>query len=132
MAHRCKTARIVGTAHLQEYRLLFRGQNGSAVATVEQSVGSEVQCLVWEITPADEQSLDRYEGYPILYRKKTVSVILDGEQSDVMVYIMNGGRQTGMPSCYYYSTIIEGYRNAGFDTDKLKQAVEESIYGCED
>ena len=59
MAHRCPTAKVVGTTTLKDYALLFRGQHGGAVATVEPCKGSEVPCLVWEITPADEQALDR-------------------------------------------------------------------------
>jgi hypothetical protein len=41
-------------------------------------VGGSVPVLVWELTPADEAMLDRYEGFPFLYRKETVRVRLDG------------------------------------------------------
>ena len=43
-----------------------------------------------------------------------------------MVYIMNEGRPLGSPSCYYYSVILEGYKNAGFDVDILRKAVSDS------
>lgn len=82
--------------------------------------------LVWEITPADETAIDRYEGWPFLYRKETLKVRLNGKYVTAMVYIMNEGRPFGQPSCYYYSTILEGYKSADFNIEILKQAVEVS------
>jgi gamma-glutamylcyclotransferase (GGCT)/AIG2-like uncharacterized protein YtfP len=96
------------------------------VATVEPFKGKTVPCLLWEITPADEASLDRYEGFPFLYRKEKVKVRLGKKNVETMVYIMNEGRPLGSPSCYYYSVILEGYKGADFDIGILKQAVEDS------
>ena len=39
--------------------------------------------------------------------------------SKAMMYVMNEGRLLGQPSCYYY-TILEGYKDAGFDLDILR------------
>jgi gamma-glutamylcyclotransferase (GGCT)/AIG2-like uncharacterized protein YtfP len=85
-----------------------------------------VPCLLWEITPADETALDRYEGFPFLYRKETVKVKLGKKNVETMVYIMNEGRPLGTPSCYYYSVILEGYKSADFDISILKEAVGDS------
>ena len=76
MAHRCPTAKPIGTTVLKDYQLLFRGEHGGSVATVEPFKGKNVPCLLWEITPADEAALDRYEGFPFLYRKEKVKVRL--------------------------------------------------------
>lgn len=127
MSHRCPTAKPVGVTALKDYALLFRGGHEGSVATVEPMKGKTVPCLLWEITPADEAALDRYEGFPFLYRKETVKVRLGNKTVDAMVYIMNGDRPLGTPSCYYYSVILEGYKNAGFDISVLKQAVEDSM-----
>ncbi len=127
MAHRCPTAKPVGATFLKDYRLLFRGGYGGSVATVEPLKGKTVPCLLWEITPADEAALDRYEGFPFLYRKETVKVKHGRKSVDTMVYIMNDERSPGAPSCYYYSVILEGYKSAGFDIGILKQAVEDSM-----
>lgn len=126
MATRCPTAKIAGAAILEDYRLLFRGGHSNAVATVEPQKGGSVPVLLWEITPADEAALDRYEGWPYLYRKETVTVTLNEKPVDAMVYIMNEGRPLGKPSCYYYNVILQGYRSAEFDIDVLKQAVRDS------
>jgi len=127
MAHRCPSAKPIGATTLEGYQLLFRGQHGGAVATVEPMENSEVPVLLWEITPTDEEALDHYEGFPFLYRKETVKVKLDGKSVNAMVYSMNEGKPLNSPSCYYYSVILEGYNSAGFDVSVLKKGVENSI-----
>lgn len=126
MAHRCPTARPVGKVELNDYQLLFRGGRGGSVATVEPIKGKSVPCLLWEITPTDEAALDRYEGYPYLYRKETIKAKFGKEDIEAMIYIMNEGYHLNSPSLYYYSIILDGYKSADFDTNILKQAVEGS------
>ncbi len=127
MANRCPTAKVVGASKIKGYRLLFRGSHAGAVATIEPFKGESVPVLVWDITPADEAALDRYEGWPFLYRKETIKVRLNGKTVQAMVYIMNEGRPLGQPSCYYYSTILDGYKSAGFDVEILRKAVADSF-----
>lgn len=57
----------------KDYTLAFRG---GGVATILPEKDSFVPCLLWSITPACEQSLDRYEGYPNLYHKEMVMLPL--------------------------------------------------------
>ena len=127
MANRCPTAKVVGASKIKGYRLLFRGSHAGAVATIEPFKGESVPVLVWDITPGDEAALDRYEGWPFLYRKETIKVRLNGKTVQAMVYIMNEGRPLGQPSCYYYSTILDGYKSAGFDVEILRKAVADSF-----
>lgn len=127
MADRCPTARVLGTSEMKDFRLLFRGAPTGAVATVEPFKGGSVPVLVWEVTAADESALDRYEGWPYLYRKESVQLKLNGKPIKAFVYIMNEGRELGQPSSYYYSVILEGYRDAGFQTDILRQAAADSV-----
>ncbi|GHU68151.1 gamma-glutamylcyclotransferase [Clostridia bacterium] len=128
MAVRCPTARVVAAATLKGYRLLFRGGKRSSVATVEPFDGGQVPILIWEITPGDETALDQYEGFPILYRKETIHVKMNGRDIDAMIYIMNTEcRPLGMPSPYYYSVIRKGYYDAGFDASVLCRATENSM-----
>ena len=127
MANRCPTAKVVGASQINDHRLLFRGAHAGAVATIEPFKGGNVPVLVWEITPVDEAALDRYEGWPFLYRKETIKVKLGGKTVKAMVYIMNDGRPLGQPSCYYYSTILEGYKSAGFDVEILRKETTDSV-----
>ncbi len=126
MRMRCPYARVLGTAELPGYRLLFRGGNGGAVATVEPKKGGSVPVLLWDITPRDEEALDRYEGWPNLYRKENVTVLHEGKLVAAMAYIMNPGRQLGRPGAGYFHTIKEGYASAGFDFGVLVKAVDDS------
>lgn len=126
MKMRCPTAEIVDTATMKDWRLMFRGERG-AVATIEPSKGDTVPVLVWRLQPKDERSLDKYEGFPYLYRKEYVTVSLNGEKVSAMVYIMNEtGHPYGLPSIYYLNSIQEGYLDAGFDLKNLYVAMKNS------
>jgi gamma-glutamylcyclotransferase (GGCT)/AIG2-like uncharacterized protein YtfP len=126
MAFRCPYAAALGGGVLPDYKLLFRGSNGAAVATVEPEKGESVPVLLWEITPRDEEALDRYEGWPHLYRKETAAVRYGEKLVEAMVYVMNEGRPLGLPGNFYFNTILAGYESAGFDTDVLDKAVQDS------
>ena len=54
-------------------------EDGGAVATIEPSKNGKVPVLLWDIEPSDEVALDRYEGYPWLYRKEIITAIFEGE-----------------------------------------------------
>ena len=120
---RCPTAMPFATATLENYKLLFRGEKNCAVATIEPKSGEKVPVVIWKITDMDEKSLDRYEGYPYLYRKEEIEVKINNEKIKTMVYIMNEGRLIGTPSCYYYSTVRQGYKDFSLDDIFLKNAV---------
>ena len=45
---------------------------------------------------------------------------------DALVYILIGKKPTNKPSAFYYSTLLEGYRAAGFDAEILKAAIQDS------
>lgn len=122
MAFRCPRAKVLGTTTLENYELVFRGFHESAVATVEPKKGSSVPVLLWITTVTDEKALDRYEGYPYLYRKENITVTFEGQQTEAYIYIMNDGRDINSPSCGYYSTIREGYEDCGFDISFLKES----------
>ena len=103
----------------------FCGGNACALATIEKAKGSSVPALLWEISPQDEAALDRWIGMPEQYRKETLKIRWNGTAIDVLVYILIGHKPHNKPSAFYYSTLLEGYRAAGFDTDVLKTAVQE-------
>ena len=124
MAKHCPTAKPIGTTELKNFRLAFRGGNASAVATIEKAKGGGVPTLLWEISPQDEAALDRWIGVPELYRKATIKVRRDGTLVDALIYILNSGKPQNKPSAFYYSTLLEGYKAAGFDANILKAAVQ--------
>lgn len=121
MASRCPTAEIIGSGMLQNYELQF-----NRVATVVPKVGSQVPALLWSLEPQDEKSLDKYEGYPNFYRKEMFELNFEDCTREGMIYIMNGG-QIQVPSDFYYNTILQGYKENGFDTRYLENALQNAI-----
>ncbi len=127
MAYRCPTAELLGKSEMDGWQLLFKGSLSGAYATVEKAEGYKVPVLVWAITKLDEERLDRYEGFPHFYYKKTVTVPLDGKPRKAMVYIMHENRPCGEPSYRYYTCIEDAYKKFGFDTAILDKALENTI-----
>jgi len=126
MKRRCPYAVPLGVTKLSGYSLLFRGGTNSAVATIEPDDYGCVPALLWEITPRCEETLDRFEGWPDLYRKEMVMVTFNSKQIEAMLYIING-QSLGQPSKLYLNVIREGYISVGFDTSILDEAVEKSV-----
>ena len=125
MAKHCPTARLIGASELKNYRLAFRGSRAGALATIEKAKRGSVPALLWEISLQDEVALDRWIGVPELYRKATIKVRRDDALVDALIYILISGKPQNKPSAFYYSTLLEGYRAAGFEADILKTAVQE-------
>lgn len=118
MAIRCPDAKPLGKAMLKNWQLSFRG-----VATLESCIDAETPIGLWEITPQDEKALDRYEGYPRLYRKEYIEIELKGQKVKAMLYLMNDGMPS-MPTKWYLDAIAQGYEDIGLDTVHLTRALE--------
>ena len=100
MSMRCPDAKVVGTAYIEGYRLLFKGSRTGSYFTIEKGKGYRVPVGVWEVSEKDELHLDWYEGYPTFYYKKKLKVTLEetGKEVNAFVYIMDEKRPLGMPS----------------------------------
>ena len=59
MTHRCPDAQLLGTGLLEGWRLMFKGSLTGAYATIEREKGCTVPILLWRISVADEERLDR-------------------------------------------------------------------------
>ena len=132
MAFKCPTARVIGTAVLKDYDLVFTGTQIDTRLTIRPKKGSKVTAAVWEMTEEDEKALDRYEGYPGDFFKKEmtidVTVLRSGKTrpQKVFVYMMPEDRQIGIPSpCYVYNRLIE-YEAYGFDESLIYAALTKS------
>lgn len=123
MSFRCPDATVIGTGIIKDYKLTFRGSN-RGVANIEQCQGRMVPVVLWEITGACEEELDRYEGYPHLYEKETLEVEVDGNVEEAMVYVMAKKYRTmpAIPTGYYLGTIVDGYADNDIDLKPLETA----------
>lgn len=132
MRWRCPEARIIGTAILENYELLFKGSKTGSYLTVEQKQDSYVPVVVWEVSEEDEKRLDVYEGYPDFYYKKDLSLRIKGIVSgkirtkDVFIYIMHEERPYGIPSGTYLNTCLRGYETFKFNPTFLFDAYYKS------
>ena len=132
MQMRCPHAKVVGTATLEGWELLFKGSKTGSYLTIEECEDGTVPVAVWEVAESDEAALDRYEGFPVFYYKKELHLrcksIRSGRTKAVtaFVYIMDETKALGRPTDYYLRVCWEGYEQFGFDPAILMQAVERS------
>lgn len=132
MRYRCPDSRIIGTATLDGWTLLFKGSKTGSYLTIEPKEGSSVPVAVWEVSHQDELNLDRYEGFPNFYYKTDLDVYITGIRTGktrhrrCFVYIMHEDRPLGQPTEYYLQVCARGYRFFNFDINRLIQAVYES------
>lgn len=131
MARRCPSAELLGYTYLEDTRLIYRGSLSGYYLSIENAAGFRVPCGVFRITPQDERSLDRYEGYPNFYGKVTYKDLplyaMDGTQRpgsiDAMAYRLPRSSPAGLPIPYYIRICREGYLDFGFDPAYLDQAL---------
>lgn len=137
MKMRCPKARVIGTAEIRNFELLFKGSKTGSYLTVEPKDGGIVPVAVWETTEADESALDRYEGYPAFYYKKDIKLQYKGIRTGnrrmvtAFAYIMHEDRPIGVPSIYYMKTCLDGYDTFYFDKQILLNAYKNSMEMCE-
>lgn len=115
MQWRCPQAQAKGAFVLRDWQLKFYCH-----ATVEPRPGAECPGVLWSITDECEQSLDRFEGFPYYYTKRTW--IQDGIQ--FFFYEMNDPK-TGTPGTGYVQDIRESYDFWGIDRQYLTQKIHD-------
>ena len=116
MAYRCPHSTAIGTAMVKGWELEFRG-----VATIVPKENTEVPVLLWELDPRDIPTLNRYEGFPNLYRQEEIELEYNGQTVKGMAYLMNRG-SISPPSQQYLQTIWDGYKENGLNTSYLVEA----------
>ena len=117
MAHRCPDARLIGTGHIHGARLEFYMH---ATLVHAGNGAPAVPVAAWEISAADEQQLDRYEGFPNYYRKSTCTVdMIEGSQIKGMIYLMHKYRFSP-PTREYFEGIREAYEELGLHSEIKK------------
>jgi len=121
MALWCPGAVPLARAVLPGYRLVFRGW-----ADIGPAAGQAVWGALYEVTPADLRSLDRFEDHPALYRRVQVRVQAEGLALEAMAYQMQPGRALRLPAPEHLRLILAGYRDWGLDPRLVRAAAEPS------
>ena len=126
MKKRCPGAKVIGKVDLKGYRLVYR----RGFLTLLQDKKCKTTCAVWQLSVRNLKNLDRYEGYPKVYDKKTIYLdIGNGEVGSAVVYIMQPRYNTSyvIPSDDYQRKCMKGYFDCGIDLKQLDDAFDEVI-----
>ena len=127
MRMRCPTAQPIAKTSLKDYRLVFQGMLQGAHANVIPAPGESVPVVIWEISRADEKSLDRYEGVAGgYYTKEYMTIKVNGRKRQALIYIMTP-HDYGLPNDYYLGIIEQGYRDFNLDARVLNDAVIDAL-----
>jgi gamma-glutamylcyclotransferase (GGCT)/AIG2-like uncharacterized protein YtfP len=124
-------AKLIGVAELRNFELTI-----TSYANVEQKTGSNVYGALWEIDRDFISTLDKIEGYPTLYDRKTYPVYLDGKKYTAEIYFMTpvtvGRSQYMIPEQDYIDMMEEGYQRAGIPLSQIDDALDALYYTDED
>ncbi|GAB3590459.1 gamma-glutamylcyclotransferase [Angustibacter peucedani] len=120
MGERAPHSPPCGTGWLSGWRLTFGGEDISwqgALATIVEDAGTQVYVALYDITPADEATLDDWEGAGLgTYRKVRVRVhTLDGDEM-AWAYVVDG-YEGGLPTASYLGEIADAAEAAGAPDD---------------
>ena len=123
MKRRCPQAKPMFKATLYNARMEFRK---FADVAYERKKRSFVKGVVYEVTKSDIKALDRYEGFPRLYKR--VRCIVEGPFNklyEAFMYKMQPGvRELELPPKSYMDVISEGYFEWNMSTMPLSKAWE--------
>lgn len=113
---------LIGVAELRNFRYEML-----QYADVVPEAGSTVYGCLWSLDRAMLSQLDRIEGYPTLYDRKTVPAYVDGKKYVAELYTMTPETRQQLqgtrPSQGYINSIVRGYHNAGVPLDQLRNSL---------
>ncbi|TDZ37205.1 hypothetical protein C8035_v007318 [Colletotrichum spinosum] len=126
MAARCPGARLVGLAYLPGYEFIINERqfaNVVVAATGPAVAPTRVYGVLYTLTQADEDTLDRCEGVPWAYEKQTLPVVRQrgevvgeaggGDAVSALVYVDAARTAPGRPREEYVGRMNRGIAEAG-------------------
>jgi gamma-glutamylcyclotransferase (GGCT)/AIG2-like uncharacterized protein YtfP len=124
MKKRCPKAYFVTKAKLYGYKFVYDGYSNYRKCAVGNIVKSDKDFVEGGLFVIDEkclENLDRYEGYPVHYKRKIVKVIDDqGNSYDAIVYFREP-QKIGAPSEEYRAIVLEGAKDCKLSQDYIEK-----------
>ena len=117
MRRRCKDSKFLKKINLRNFRLTFRSKYRAA--DIEPKKNSIVPGGLFEISNSDEKKLDKYEDFPVLYKKYYFWYY--GKK--VMTYTMVKKGPFRFPTERYLNIVKHGYVDCNLDMKYLKKAL---------
>jgi gamma-glutamylcyclotransferase (GGCT)/AIG2-like uncharacterized protein YtfP len=135
---------VVGVAAFPDHRIEFRGRSerwDGATATPVLSHGARVWGVVYEVSEADLQALDQFEGFQgpgdqhNIYDRQWITVDLERPLDGSVprrvrthsYFIHHGG--PGRPSRRYLETILEGARHHRLPEEYIEKLARTEVEG---
>jgi len=118
MTRRCPTAQSLGAAWINNYEFVFRTH-----ADIAEAPGAICYGVLWDISRADLQALDRLEGYPYYYNRFRVKVNTGDKFVYAITYQMTDQTYIQEPSRGYLEMVREGYEQNAVHTNQIDCAI---------
>ena len=116
MAQRAPASPVFAAGWLPGWRLTFGGEDvgwEGALSTVVEDPDDRVFCMLYDLHPADERALDRWEGADLgLWRKVRVRVSADEGHHLAWLYVLDA-YEGGLPSARYLGVIADAAEAGG-------------------
>lgn len=127
METRCEDSVLFETGYIENAILMFCGQE-HGVMTIDKtnSKNDIVHGVLYKISKSDEASLDRYEGFPSVYKKVKVQVIVGNDKFNAMTYV-KVDKTPCMPTSKYYRRCENGYIENNLPTHMLYDCLIETV-----
>ena len=113
-----QSAEFIGAAKLPNFSFEFCGY-ANVYANQDSVVG-----VLWNVSREFLSDLDRTEGYPHMYDRKTVPVMSNGRRYEAFVYTMTPETRDrlwgAVPSQRYLQRLVNGYDHAGLPLTQIK------------
>ena len=131
MHTRCPGARRISRATLAAHRLVFRGpsqKRGGGVLSVDPQTGCLVEGVLYEVSEAHLESLDRFEGAPAWYKRELCEV--QGERglglTQAYIYRLPEAVREMPPTGAYLRQVALAFEALDLDGRALQDAVSRS------
>jgi len=127
MKYRCKTARFLCRAYLENYDFVYDGYSQSRNGAVANIVRKEKRIVwggLWEIDEEDIKQLDHYEGYPVSYKREKVIVKDDNNKEYCAFVYLRESQKVANPSDEYRKIVIEGAIECGLPNEYIEEKIK--------
>jgi|TARA_B110000116_G_scaffold247559_1_gene240010 gamma-glutamylcyclotransferase (GGCT)/AIG2-like uncharacterized protein YtfP len=117
MKRRCPKCKYIKKFVLNNFQLTFRNKGGWA--DIEKKVNKKVYGALYIISKCAETRLDKYEDYPIIYKK----MYFKYKGKKVMTYTMVRKTKLIPPTTRYLNIIKQGYKDCKINIKSLDIAL---------
>ena len=117
MKRRCPKCIFIKKIILKNFKLTFRNKGGWA--DVEKKINKNVYGALYKISKLAENRLDKYEDYPIVYKK----MYFKYNNKKVMTYTMVRKTKFVNPTTRYLNIIKQGYKDCKINIKSLNVAL---------